>query len=50
MLTTLTILIHLLVADFGAQQTPHLSLGLAEAQTCKFQALWVETQLMSEYL
>ncbi len=50
MITTLTILIHLLVANFGAQQTPHLSLGLSEAQTCKFQVLWVETRLKSEYL
>ncbi len=46
----LTILIRLLVADFGAQQTPHLSLGLTEAQTCKFRVFWVETWLMSEYL
>ncbi len=28
MLTTPTILTRLLVTDFGAQQTPHLSLGL----------------------
>ncbi len=31
MLTTLPILIRLLVTDFGAQQTPYLSLGLTEA-------------------
>ena len=31
MLTTLTILIHLLVANFGAQQSPNLSLGLTDA-------------------
>ncbi len=50
MRTTLTILIRLLVADFGAQHIPQHSLGLTEAQTCKFQVLWVETRLMSEYL
>lgn len=30
MLTTLTILRHLLVVDFGAQQTPRLSLDMTE--------------------
>ncbi len=34
MITTLAILITLLFADFGAQQTPQLSLDLTEAQTC----------------
>ncbi len=35
---------YLLVADFGAQQTTDLSLGLTEAQTCKL-VFWLETQL-----
>ncbi len=47
MLTTLTFLIRLLVADFGPQQAP--CLGLTGARTYKFQVLWVETWLMSEY-
>lgn len=34
MLIILTILIHVLVTDLGAKQTPHLSLGLTEAPTC----------------
>ncbi len=50
MLTILTVLIRLLVAYFGAQQTLCLSLGLTEAQTCKFPVLWVERWLVSEYL
>ncbi len=46
--TTLAILTCLLVANFGAKQTPRLSLDVTE--TCKFWVLWVETLLMSEYL
>lgn len=34
MLTSLAILIHLLAADSGEQQTPHLSPGLTEVKTC----------------
>lgn len=39
MLITLTILIHLLVADLAAQQTPNLSLNLIWAQICMTEPL-----------
>lgn len=38
MLATLTILVHLLAADFDAQKSPHSSSGLTEAQVCNFTA------------
>lgn len=39
MLTPLTILKCLLVAEFGVRQTSHLSLGLTEAETCTAESL-----------
>lgn len=35
---TPNMLIHLLVVDFGAHQTPHVCLGPAEGQTCNIMA------------